>query len=45
MVTSVSAGIANSLGIGSGIDTATLIDQLTAASRDPKIAAMRAGRS
>lgn len=42
MVTSVSAGIANSLGIGSGIDTATLIEQLTAASRDPKIAAITA---
>ena len=42
MVTSVSAGIANSLGIGSGIDTASLIDQLTSASRTPKEAALKA---
>jgi flagellar hook-associated protein 2 len=41
MVTSVSSGIANSLGIGSGIDTAALIDQLTTASRAPKEAALK----
>ncbi len=41
MVTSVSAGIANSLGIGGGIDTASLIDQLTNASRAPKEAALK----
>jgi flagellar hook-associated protein 2 len=42
MVTSVSSGIANSLGIGSGIDTASLIEQLTTASRAPKEAQLKA---
>lgn len=42
MVTSVSSGIANSLGIGSGIDTAALIEQLTTASRAPKEAQLKA---
>lgn len=42
MVASVTAGIANSLGIGSGIDTASLIDQLSTASRAPKDAALKA---
>ncbi|MGE0773652.1 MAG: flagellar filament capping protein FliD [Sphingomonadaceae bacterium] len=42
MVTSVSSGIANSLGIGGGIDTASLIEQLTAASRGPKDAILKA---
>jgi flagellar hook-associated protein 2 len=41
MVTSVSGGIANSLGIGSGIDTASLIEQLTTASRAPKEAQLK----
>jgi len=41
MVTSVSSGIANTLGIGSGIDTASLIDQLVAASHDPKAANLK----
>lgn len=39
---SVSAGIANSLGIGGGIDTASLIEQLTTASRAPKDAILKA---
>lgn len=34
--------IASSLGIGSGIDTASLIDQLDKAARDPKEAAIKA---
>lgn len=42
MVTSVSSGIANSLGIGSGIDTSALITSLTEASRAPKEAALKA---
>ena len=41
MVASVSGGIANSLGIGSGIDTASLIDQLASASRTPKDTALK----
>jgi len=41
MVTSVSSGIVNTLGVGSGIDTASLIDQLVAASHDPKDAALK----
>lgn len=41
MVTSVSGSIANSLGIGSGIDTSALIASLTEASRAPKEAALK----
>ncbi len=42
MVSSVSNNIAGTLGIGSGIDTASLIDQLSAASRTPKDTALKA---
>lgn len=42
MVTSVSSSISNTLGVGSGIDTASLIDQLVAASHDPKDVALKA---
>lgn len=42
MVTSVSSSsIANTLGVGSGIDTASLIDQLISASHDPKSSALK----
>jgi len=42
MVTSVnSSSIVTALGGGSGIDTSSLIEQLTAASRDPKDAAIK----
>ena len=33
--------IANNLGFGSGIDTAALVSDLAAASRTPKVAAVR----
>jgi len=42
MVTSVSSSIASTLGIGSGIDTASLIDQLATASRTPKDTTLKA---
>jgi flagellar hook-associated protein 2 len=42
MVTSVSSSIANSLGIGGGIDTGSLIEQLSEASRAPKDAILKA---
>lgn len=42
MVTSVSSSITTALGYGSGIDTVNLVDQLAAASRTPKEAALKA---
>jgi flagellar hook-associated protein 2 len=39
---SVASSIANTLGAGSGIDTATLVSQLVSASYDPKIATVKA---